>query len=82
MYRGRIVSEDSKATLIICKLREDVDKIKIARQLKEIVKKMNLKEKIHYSGIPFQLMDISEIILNDLKFLVPIVSFLIIIVCF
>jgi len=27
-------------------------------------------------------MDISEIILNDLKFLVPIVSFLIIIVCF
>ncbi len=82
MYRGRIVSEDSKATLIICKLREDVDKIKIARQLKEIVKKMNLKEKIHYSGIPFQLMDISEIILNDLKFLVPIVSFLIIICLF
>jgi predicted RND superfamily exporter protein len=82
MYRGRIVSEDSKATLIICRLREDVDKIKIARQLKEIVKKMNLKEKIHYSGLPFQLMDISEIILNDLKFLVPIVSFLIIICLF
>jgi len=82
MYRGRLVSEDSKATLIICRLREDVDKIKVAKQLKEIVKKVNLKEKVHYSGIPFQLMDISEIILKDLKFLVPIVSFLIIISLF
>jgi predicted RND superfamily exporter protein len=82
MHRGRLVSDDSKATLIICRLREDVDKIKIAKQLKEIVKKMNLKAKVHYSGIPFQLMDISEIILNDLKFLVPIVSFLIIISLF
>jgi len=82
MYRGRLVSDDSKATLIICRLREDVDKIKIAKQLKEIIKKVNLKEKVHYSGLPFQMMDISEIILNDLKFLVPIVFLLIIISLF
>jgi predicted RND superfamily exporter protein len=82
MYRGRLVSEDSKATLIICRLREDANKIKVARELKEIVKKMNLKEKAYYSGLPFQIMDLSEIIFNDLKFLVPIVSILIIISLF
>lgn len=82
IYRGRLVSPDSKVTLIICRLREDVNKIEVARQLKEIVKKMNLKAKVHYSGLPFQFLDLTEIILNDLKFLVPIVSLLIIISLF
>ena len=82
MYRGRLVSNDSKATLIICRLSEGADKIKTASNLKEIVKKSTVKEKVYYSGLPFQMMDISEIILNDLKFLIPIVSILIIISLF
>ena len=33
MYRGRLVSNDSKATLIICRLSEGADKIKTASNL-------------------------------------------------
>jgi len=77
MYRGRLVSDDSKATLIICRLREGIDKTKTASQLKEIVLKSGVKEKVYYGGTPFMIMDISEIIQNDLKFLVPLVLLLI-----
>ncbi len=79
LYRGRLISEDAKVTLIICRLNDDVDKIKTAHELKEIVKEANLKEKVYYSGMPFQMMEISEIILNDLKFLIPLIGLLIII---
>ena len=82
MYRGRLVSDDAKATLIICRLREGVDKMKTAGQLKEIIKKSGVKEKVYYGGLPFQMMDISDIIRNDLNFLVPLILFLIFISLF
>ena len=82
IYHGRLVSEDSKATLIVCRLRQDADRIKTAQKLKEIIKKANLKEKVYYGGLPFQMMDISSIILSDLKLLTPLVSLLIVVSLF
>ena len=73
MYRGRLVSDDAKATLIICRLREGTDKMKTASQLKEIVLKSGVKEEVYYGGLPLQMMDLSNIIQNELKFLVPLV---------
>ena len=68
LYKGRIVSDDAKATLIICRIAENVDKAETAAQLKEIINKANLPEKNYLSGIPFQLNDITEIIFDDLNF--------------
>jgi hypothetical protein len=82
MYRGRLVSDDAKATLIICRLMEGADKIKTANQLKEIIKKSGVKGKVYYGGLPFQMMDISKIILSDLKLLIPLVSLLIVVTLF
>jgi hypothetical protein len=82
LYRGKLVSEDSKATLIVCRLSEDAERIKTAQKLKEIVKKANLKEKVYYGGLPFQMRDISDIILSDLKLLTPLVSLLIVVSLF
>ncbi|MCK4642232.1 RND family transporter [bacterium] len=77
MYRGRLVSEDAKATLIICCLQEGTDKMKTAGQMKEIIRNADVKEKVSYGGIPFQMMDISEIIQDDLKLLLPLVLLMI-----
>lgn len=79
LYRGRLVSDDAQVTLIVCRLSEDVDKIKTARQLEEIVKETSLIEKVYYSGMPFQMLEISNFILSDLKFLIPLIGLLIII---
>ncbi|MDY6970661.1 MAG: MMPL family transporter, partial [Spirochaetota bacterium] len=77
MYRGALVSEDAKTTLIICRLIADIDKVIVAGKIKDIVEKKSLKEKVYYGGLPFQMMDVTDIIINDLKLLVPIVLILI-----
>lgn len=82
MYRGRLVSDDSKTTLIICRLQEGVDKIRTVKNLKEIVKKSNVNEKVFYGGIPFQMIEITDIILEDLKILIPLVILLIVVSLF
>lgn len=78
LYRGRLVSEDSKTTLIICRLANGVDKVGIGKELKRIIKGKNLKERVYYGGMPFFMIDISEVILGDLKLLTPLVSLVII----
>lgn len=82
LYKGRIVSDDATAALIICRIAENVDKAETAARLKEIVNKANLPEKIFLSGIPFQLNDITEIILNDLNSLLPIIIIVILLTLF
>ncbi len=82
MYRGKLISDDSEAALIICRLRKGADTIKTAQLLKEIVEKSNIKEKVYYGGIPFQMIDISDIILSDLTFLIPLILFLMLISLF
>jgi len=78
MFRGLLVSEDAGATLIICRLRHDTDEVEASRQIKEIVKEIDPAEKVYYGGFPFMMLDIHNMITDDLKFLIPLVSFLII----
>lgn len=73
LYRGRLVSEDGKATLIICRLQNEIDKVKVAAELKKIVNGIVPGEEVYYGGLPFLMLDINEIIINDLKFLIPLV---------
>ena len=47
MYRGRLLSEDGKAALIICRLRQDADEIDIARQIKRIVAQSDIGTKAY-----------------------------------
>lgn len=73
LYRGRLVSEDGRATLIICRLQNEIDKVKTARELKKVVDGIVPDGKVYYGGLPFLMLDINEIIINDLKFLIPLV---------
>ncbi|MCK4667745.1 RND family transporter, partial [Candidatus Dependentiae bacterium] len=79
MYRGRIVSENSTATLIVCRLNDNVDKVDTARKIKQLVQEEGLKQKVYYGGIPFQMIDINKIITSDLILLVPLIILLIIV---
>lgn len=78
MFRNRLVSEDAGATLIICRLRHEADQVETARQLKAIVREVDPVEKVYYGGFPFMMLDIHNLITQDLIFLIPLVSFLII----
>jgi predicted RND superfamily exporter protein len=82
MYRGSLVSSDGKVTVIISRLKQDVDKIATARHMKEMVKNTQGSEKLYFAGIPFQMISLTEIIMSDLVKLIPLVAILVIIILF
>ncbi|MCK5843715.1 MAG: MMPL family transporter, partial [Victivallales bacterium] len=82
MYRGSLVSNDGKITVIIARLKEDADQIAVGRQMKAIVKETRGDGKIYYGGIPFQQIFLTDIVQKDLGKLIPLVIILVIIILF
>jgi len=82
IYRGSLVSDDAQATLIVCRLQGDADEVETARAIKEVVREKELKEKIYFGGLPFLMLDINNIVIKDLLFLLPLVGLLIIFALF
>ncbi len=81
LYKN-LVSRDAKVTLIMCRLREGVDKVKVASEIKKIVESEKLNEKVYYGGLPFQMIDMNKLIIDDLKILAPLVGVVIVLVLF
>ena len=79
MYQGNIISRDGKETIIICRLNRNGNQIEIARNLKKVVQQLNMRENVYYGGQPFLLLGISDMIIHDLKFLIPLVFLFILI---
>ena len=73
MYKGAIVSEDGTATVIMFTLLPDADMQTIANKIKNTVEDLNLPEKVYFGGLPFMLNDITDLILSDMSWLIPIV---------
>jgi hydrophobe/amphiphile efflux-3 (HAE3) family protein len=77
MYKGSIVSEDGSATLVMFTLLDDADKQSVAKEIKEKVEALNLPEKLYFGGLPMMMNDITDLIVADMVWLIPIVFFLI-----
>ena len=82
MYKGSIVSEDGTSTLIMFTLLDDIDKQKLAYEIKEKITKLNLPEKIYFGGLPMMMNDVSDLIMSDIVRLIPIVFILIAFILF
>ncbi len=81
IYRNRLLSEDSKTTLIICRI--DGDKSKVAKEIEDATKKANLKDiKIYFAGLPFQLNAVNDMIIRDIKILLPFVALVILMILY
>lgn len=77
MYRGNLISDDGKITVVIVRLKENADKLAIGRRMREIVEATRGDEKIYYGGIPFQMIFLTDIIQSDLGKLIPLVILLV-----
>ncbi len=73
MYKGAIVSEDGTATVILFTVLTDADKQVVAENIKSKVEAMNLPETIYFGGLPFLLSDVTDLLLSDMIYLIPIV---------
>lgn len=73
MYKGVIVSEDGTATVILFTVFPDADRQTIADNIKTKVEALNLPETIYFGGLPFLLNDVTDLILSDMTWLIPVV---------
>ncbi len=77
MYKGSIISEDGTATLIMFTMLDEADKQAVAAIVKNKVEQMNLPEKVYYGGLPMMMNDVSDLIMADIIWLLPVVFLLI-----
>jgi hydrophobe/amphiphile efflux-3 (HAE3) family protein len=73
MYKGTIVSDDGTATVILFNVLPEVNKLKIAGNIKTRITTMDLPETLYFGGLPFLLSDITDILLSDMVWLISIV---------
>jgi predicted RND superfamily exporter protein len=76
MYSGRMVSSDGKATVIVCKLQEDMNETQVVAEIRGAVSDVDPADKVYFAGLPFQLEEISTLVVQDLIRLVPLAALL------
>ncbi len=84
-FRGRLVSTDGRATVLLCRLQENADKAAVAGRIREAVRRAGPRERVYYAGLPFQLGEISRLVIGDIRLLVPLAGaliFLVLLACF
>ncbi len=80
LYSGRIVSEDGTVALVIARIREGANRTVVGSELAAAVRDLNAPETLYYAGTPFQMLEIQEMIVRDVRYLVPLVSILLILI--
>ncbi|MGC8764311.1 MAG: efflux RND transporter permease subunit [Brevinematia bacterium] len=85
-YNGSVISRDGKSTVIIFQPspedRADVVAKNIRRFVDEYIKKNSLGWKVYYGGTPMLLNSITDLVVRDLRFLVPLVSIVVFLILF
>ncbi len=83
MYKGSLVSANGKVTVIIARLRDNGDRIKIAKQIRSLTQSI-VPQGItpYFGGLPMQMSYLNQLIWKNMAFLTPIVAVLIVLVLF
>ena len=81
-YRGAIVSEDGRATLIICRTKSGADTVAMVHRIQAAAASSGIEGKLLFGGNPLLVTELGAIIFHDLRILVPIVAILIILTLF
>ncbi len=83
LYRDKLVSHDARVTLIVARLRDDADRIEIAKQLRSQSKAIvGNRYKLYFAGLPLQMEFMGRLILVDLVRLTPIAALLIVLILY
>ncbi len=82
LYRGKIISNDGKTTIIICRLSQDANKVEVAKRIKDVSKEIKRNYKLYFTGYPMEMAEMNKFLLSDLKVLIPIVIIVIIAVLY
>jgi uncharacterized protein len=73
IYRGKVVSEDGSASIIISRINPRYNKIEVAESVKARTEAVKGNHAVQYSGYPIQMAELSRFLGEDLSRLIPIV---------
>lgn len=80
MYKGSIISADGTASIITFTFQTDVNQQEVSEQIKSKINALNLPEKLNYGGMPMMMDDISNLIISDMMFLIPVIAIILLII--
>ncbi|WP_144395793.1 MMPL family transporter, partial [Pseudomonas sp. Kh7] len=69
-------------TLIVSQINADYDKNAIAREIKDLVNNLEVSQTVYFEGIPFQVLNIMDSIVQDLLLLTPLIIIVILIMLY
>lgn len=85
-YNGSLLSKDGLSTLLIVQPSPDTKADFLAKKLRKLtdsfIKENNLNWQVYYGGTPMLLNSISDLVVKDLRFLIPLVSLVVFMVLF
>jgi uncharacterized protein len=82
MYMGSIVSKDATATIIMFTLDGDINQQDAVKEIRSTIESLDLTGDILFGGFPVLIDDISNIIIEDITWLVPLVAIILLLVLF
>jgi len=82
MCTGSLVSDDGKITVIVVRLEEAASRDVLAKEIKKIVREMNIKEKVYFAGFPMVMDYTGMSILKDMSHLISVVIVVVVITLF
>jgi predicted RND superfamily exporter protein len=83
-YAGKIVSRDGSVAFIVIRPKFGQKSDQVGREVKSIAKRIFASpgERLYFSGNPYLMDSMAAIVLGDFKFLIPIVSLLVLAILF
>ncbi len=82
MYAGKLVSEDSRTTLITIRTHPDADDAELVTQIRTGADSLSRGYSIYYGGLPVQVQEIGQLLTQDISRLIPIVILVVLLVLF
>ncbi len=85
-YKGSLISKDGYSTILMIQPSQDTKSDSLAKDLRkkinQYLKEKNLEWEVYYGGTPMLLNSISDLVVKDLRFLIPLVSLVVFMVLF
>lgn len=77
MYRGNLVSENATATLVVAKVLGGANRTEAVEAIRQKLGQIPFDGNFYYGGMPVTLLELSNVIVHDIKFIAPLAFVLI-----
>ena len=82
LYKGNLVSADCTSTLVMGKVMTGADRTKAVEAIQQKLEGIPFGGRFYYGGMPVTLLELSNVIIRDVKFIAPVAFLLICLVLY